>query len=203
LTQARAGDDDGFLVLWREFQPRLLRYLRVRSPGNESAEDIAGETWLHVVRDLRAFKGDVDDFRAWLFTVARHRSIDAARAAAARPVATSADVEIALDQRRAEPSAEAAALEQISTQQALALVASLPSEQAEMIALRVIAGLDVDAVAQIVGKSRGAVRVSVHRGLRLLAERRSPDNPDPPAADARSLIHDDERAEVRTNATPW
>jgi RNA polymerase sigma-70 factor (ECF subfamily) len=60
-------------------------------------------------------------------------------------------------------------MEQISTEQALALVASLPPEQAEMVALRVVAGLDVSAVAQIVGKSPGAVRVSVHRGLRALS----------------------------------
>jgi RNA polymerase sigma-70 factor (ECF subfamily) len=38
-----------------------------------------------------------------------------------------------------------------------------------MVALRVIAGLDVAAVAEIVGKSPGAVRVSVHRGLRALS----------------------------------
>jgi RNA polymerase sigma-70 factor (ECF subfamily) len=39
-----------------------------------------------------------------------------------------------------------------------------------MVALRVLADLDVATVAQIVGKSPGAVRVSVHRGLRALAE---------------------------------
>jgi RNA polymerase sigma-70 factor (ECF subfamily) len=40
-----------------------------------------------------------------------------------------------------------------------------------MVALRVLADLDVASVARIVGKSPGAVRVSVHRGLRALAER--------------------------------
>jgi RNA polymerase sigma-70 factor (ECF subfamily) len=38
-----------------------------------------------------------------------------------------------------------------------------------MVMLRVVAGLDVAVVADIVGKSPGAVRVSVHRGLRALA----------------------------------
>jgi RNA polymerase sigma-70 factor (ECF subfamily) len=67
-------------------------------------------------------------------------------------------------------AAEVDALEQISTARALELVASLPPEQAEMVMLRVVAGLDVAAVAQIVGKSPGAVRVSVHRGLRALSQ---------------------------------
>ena len=42
--------------------------------------------------------------------------------------------------------------------------------QAEVIALRVRAGLDVEAVARLVGRSPGAVRVAAHRGLRRLAQ---------------------------------
>ena len=165
LARARAGDEAGFHVLWTTLQPRLLRYLRVKA--RDVAEDVAGETWLQVVRDLAAFEGDAQDFRAWLFTVARHRAIDAARARRARPVVLMPDIpEVS---RVHVVSAETQALERVSTAQALALVASLPSEQAEMVALRVIAGLDVAAVALIVGKSPGAVRVSVHRALRALS----------------------------------
>jgi len=71
LAAARRGEDAGFLVLYRAIQPRLLRYLRVR--GGDSADDVAAEAWLQVVRDLATFRGDADDFRAWVFTVARHR----------------------------------------------------------------------------------------------------------------------------------
>jgi RNA polymerase sigma-70 factor (ECF subfamily) len=35
--------------------------------------------------------------------------------------------------------------------------------------LRVVAGLDTETVAQLVGRSPGAVRVAAHRGLRRLA----------------------------------
>ena len=68
-------------------------------------------------------------------------------------------------------SAEAQALERLSTDDALRLVASLPPDQAELVALRVIAGLDVAAVAAITGRSPGAVRVGVHRALRVLSTR--------------------------------
>jgi RNA polymerase sigma-70 factor (ECF subfamily) len=37
--------------------------------------------------------------------------------------------------------------------------------------LRVVAGLDTHAVARIVGKRPGAVRVAAHRALRRLATR--------------------------------
>jgi RNA polymerase sigma-70 factor (ECF subfamily) len=166
LRRARAGDESGFAELWRTLQPPLLRYLRVRS--RVSYEDVAAETWLQVVRDLSSFIGTADGFRAWLFTVARHRAVDAARAAAARPAVLVPDIDEAVRHPTA-AAAEIDALERISTERALTLVRTLPPEQAEMVMLRVVAGLDVPVVAQIVGKSPGAVRVSVHRGLRALA----------------------------------
>lgn len=175
LRQAQAGEEAGFLTLWRELQPPLLRYLRLRA--GDAGEDVAGEVWLHVVRDLRGFRGDADDFRAWLFTVARNRAIDAARAAASRPSVTVGDPSVLVTRQDHTESAEAAALEAISTRRALELVATLPPDQAEMVALRVIAGLDVERVATIVGRSRGAVRVAVHRGLRTLAGRSRIANP--------------------------
>jgi RNA polymerase sigma-70 factor (ECF subfamily) len=62
-------------------------------------------------------------------------------------------------------------VENLDTEAALALVATLPPDQAEVILLRVLAGLDVTQVASILGKRPGAVRVLQHRGLRRLAER--------------------------------
>src|SRR3954471_9504291 len=84
LARARTGDDAAFYALWTALQPRLLRYLRVKA--RDVAEDVAAETWLHVVRDLDRFAGDAADFRAWLFTIGRNRAVDAARARLARPV---------------------------------------------------------------------------------------------------------------------
>ena len=83
LARASTGDEAGFLELWRALQPRLLRFLRVL--GCDDPDDVASETWLQVVRDLRKFSGGEDDFRRWLFTIGRHRVIDAARAKSRRP----------------------------------------------------------------------------------------------------------------------
>jgi RNA polymerase sigma-70 factor, ECF subfamily len=65
-------------------------------------------------------------------------------------------------------TAEGAA-ERITTERAVALIANLPREQAEVIMLRVVAGLGTKEVAELLGTSPGAVRVAAHRGLRRLA----------------------------------
>ena len=56
-----------------------------------------------------------------------------------------------------------------------ALVRALPADQAEVILLRTIAGLDVAQVAEVMGRRPGTVRVLQHRGLRRLAEVFSPE----------------------------
>ena len=166
LDRARAGDEQGFALLWRTLHPPLLRYLTVRC--SDGREDVASETWVQVVRDLAGFGGSIDDFRGWLFTIARHRAIDHGRARTRRAtVLVAAPAEHAADPRAT--SAEDDAVARHTTDEAVRLVASLPTEQAEMVMLRVVAGLDVAVVAQLVGKKPGTVRVAVHRALKELA----------------------------------
>jgi RNA polymerase sigma-70 factor, ECF subfamily len=164
LARARSGDEAGFLQLWRELHPCLLRYLRVLS--RDDADDAASETWLQVVRDLHRFDGGAEDFRCWVFTIGRHRAVDAARARLrVRNRLTVADVDLVADDHLVENQV----LDYLSTRQAITLVAGLSRDQAEAVALRVMAGLDTAAVACLLGKSPGAVRVALHRGLRALA----------------------------------
>ena len=121
-----------------------------------------------VVRGLSSFTGEEQAWRAWLFTTARRRAIDLARHRSRRPEAA-LDEFTAAQLPSSEDSAEAA-MENLSTAAAIALVAGLPRLQAEVILLRVVAGLDTESVARMLRKSPGAVRVAAHRGLRRLAQ---------------------------------
>jgi RNA polymerase sigma-70 factor (ECF subfamily) len=166
LADAQGGNDDQFAVLWRDANPALLRYLRVLAP--ENAEDIAAETWVHVVRGLPRFVGDEAAWRAWLFTTARRRLIDQARLRKRHPAEPLEGISVAEMPRS--PDAAQIAMDNLATESAIALVSRLPSLQADVIMLRVVAGLDTDAVAEILGKSPGNVRVTAHRGLKKLEE---------------------------------
>jgi RNA polymerase sigma-70 factor, ECF subfamily len=165
LAAAQGEDEQAFAVLWRELQPAVLRYLQVAAGA--AAEDLAADTWVSVIGGLGRFRGDERAFRAWLFTVARHRAIDWRRQAARRPTSSIPAEQLA--ERPAPDDPVAAVFEAQSTRAALALVAELPPDQAEVVALRVLGGLDVAEVARIVGKRPSAVRVLAHRGLRRLA----------------------------------
>jgi RNA polymerase sigma-70 factor, ECF subfamily len=165
LADARAGDHDAFAAVFRDIQPSLLRYLQVIAA--DAADDVAGETWLQVIAGLGSFRGDEQAFKAWLFTIARHRAVDWARSRDRRQ-ALPARLGVT-DARQVTADTADVVLERLSTQAVLAAIVSLPKDQAEIIMLRVVAGLDAPAVAAIVGKTPGAVRVAAHRGLRRLA----------------------------------
>lgn len=165
LRAATRGDEAAFARLFRALQPLVLRYLSALA--RDAAEDLAAETWVQVVRGLREFRGDEAGFRAWVFTIAHHRYVDHVRRAARQPVLTD---ELPDDQLAAPVRVEDEVEHLLSTERALALLGRLPVEQAQVLLLRVVAGLDVARTAEVLGRRPGTVRVLAHRGLRRLAQ---------------------------------
>jgi RNA polymerase sigma-70 factor, ECF subfamily len=186
LAAAQSGDERAFALIWKATQPVVLRFLRLRDPG--LADDVAAEAWVAAIERLGEFHGDEGGFRAWLITIARHKLVDHHRRSGRRPERlTESTVELDQAAPSAADTADVAE-ERASTERALRLVATLPPDVAEMVALRVVVGLDVAQVAEIVGRKPGTVRVAVHRGLRRLAailEQEPP--PDVTPADTRTL----------------
>ena len=177
LARARSGDGDALATLYRDLNPGLERYLRGRAP--EMAEDLAAESWIAVAESIGRFSGGEADFRGWVFTIARNRAIDAHRRARRQPAAASpvdtdpvdvdpdGDGDGVFGDAVAE-AAETVALDGFETETVLALVRRLPPDQADVILLRVVAGLDAAHVGAVLGKRPGTIRVLQHRGLRNL-----------------------------------
>ncbi len=167
LHAARGGDEHALGELYRGIYPRFVRYARAIAPG--SAEDIASDAWLDVARGLHRFRGDESGFRSWAFTIARRRALDLQR----RNVRRRTDPADPHQLADAAPGGdvEDEALASLGATWAIRLIVdSLSSDQAEVVLLRVIGDLEVDQVAEIMGKRAGTIRVLQHRGLRRLAE---------------------------------
>jgi RNA polymerase sigma-70 factor (ECF subfamily) len=165
VRAAQAGDERAFRLVYMQVHPGLLRYVRVLV--GDDAEDVTSEAWLHVVRDLHTFRGTAADFRAWAATVARHRALDHIRLTRRRPAYPTDE----LPEPRTSGDAADLALDSMSTADAVALIATLPIDQAEAVMLRAVLGLDAVAAGKVLGKRPGAVRMAAHRGLRRLADR--------------------------------
>jgi len=155
-------------ALYQEMQPGLLRYLRGAAPA--TAEDLAADVWVEVAASADRFVGDRSAFRGWIYTIARRRVIDGQRRAGRRRTDP-----VVMERMAAFPGADRPdelALDRMTTEAAVAYVfAALSPDQAEVVLLRVLGGLRVAQVAEMLGKRPGTVRVLQHRGLRRLADR--------------------------------
>ena len=176
VARLREGDEAAFREAYRSVQPPLLRYL-TSLVGPDEAEDVAAEGWAQAVRDLDRFTGGGDAFRAWLTTICRNRAMDHLRRNRRRP---GRGLDEELDDRPADIDVEAYVVGQVGSEEALALIATLPPDQREAVLLRVVLGFDAPTAGRILGKRAGAVRTASHRGLRTLAARLAadPETPD-------------------------
>lgn len=161
LEACRAGADWAWRQLYDETAPSVLRYLRLS--GVRDPEDILGETFIRVVRALPTFVGDERAFRAWVFTIARRRSIDEARARRRHPVFAVPDEDLIAHRDRGD--VEDDALRTIATERVASILNRLTRDQREVLVLRLLDGLTIEEIARVLGKRPGAVKALQARGL--------------------------------------
>jgi RNA polymerase sigma-70 factor (ECF subfamily) len=167
LKAALDGDENAFRIVFRDLHPRLVRYLRAFVGAD--AEDVVAEAWSQIARDHRSFSGDYDKFRGWASVIARNRAMDLLRRLGRRPEELVPAEEMA--DLAGNDQVTAAVLDTIATDDAIAVIATLPQPMAQAVLLRVIIGLDAKEAGRVLGKSPGAVRTAAYRGLRELAGR--------------------------------
>jgi RNA polymerase sigma-70 factor (ECF subfamily) len=135
-------------------------YLRTQLPAE--ADDLLGEVFVHVTRGIGRFRGDEAALRRWVFTIAHHRVVDERRRRVRRP-------------RTVEPPVDVAGPSESHTDPGLvAALNALTVEQREVVVLRFLADLPLDAVAGITRRRVGAVKALQHRALENLAAALTP-----------------------------
>lgn len=174
LTAARAGADWAWARIYADIAPSLVGYLRSR--GAADAEDLAGETFLQVVRNLPAFAGDERAFRSWVFTIGHRRLIDDRRARGRRPVAPAPAAVIESAAGSGGDVAEEA-LARDGTARVRSAIDALPEDQRAVLLLRILGDLTVEQVARALGKRIGAVKALQRRALKRIEKQAYPSGP--------------------------
>jgi len=161
LARARAGEREAVAALYRAYAGPLLGYLVTQVRRREDAEDLLGEVFLQVMRDLGGFEGDISGFRAWVYRIASNRAVDLARRSARRP---EEGLE-AVEEHLADADTEADAVHRVERARLWEAIRVLPEAQAQVVALRLAGGLTAAEIAAVVGKPLGAVKALQHRAL--------------------------------------
>ena len=169
---AARGEPHAMDSLLRWINPLVVRYCRARLGRQErtfaSADDVAQEVCLAVLKALPRFRNQGRPFPAFVFGIAAHKVADAHRAAARNRSDPVPDVP--------DEAVQVNGPEQQALQAELAgrmdrLLDTLPDKQRNIIVLRVVVGLSAEETAEVVGLTSGAVRVAQHRALTRLRKR--------------------------------
>ena len=166
LAAAQTGAAWAWDVLYKEFAGPVRGYLAAR--GAADPDNALGEVFLQVARNIKTFHGDEARFRSWLFMIAHHRLIDERRSRREELVEDEARFDVAAAPAR---SAEDDAVDNLTVEDIRRLLSTLSPAQQDVLTLRIVGGLTIAEIAEILGKRQGAVKALQRRGVETLRKR--------------------------------
>ncbi|NIO71068.1 MAG: sigma-70 family RNA polymerase sigma factor [Anaerolineae bacterium] len=163
LERARAYDADALGELYDQYAPLIYAYLYRRVHDAQLAEDLTGEVFVRVLQAIQSEQFWHTSFRGWLYRIAHNLLVDHYRKQPPVPM-------LALDEQlvAAQGDPDSALAEKLSRQDLLAAISQLTLDQQQVLVLRFGEQLAAREVAEIMGKSVGAVEMLQHRALTAL-----------------------------------
>ena len=161
LAAAHSGAGWAFERLYRWLSPPVLSY--ARGQGISDPEDAVGDIFMKAFHNVGAFRGNEDQFRSWVFTIAHHRIVDERRRASRRPVSDS-PLDVAMD-RAAPTDVEELAIGAAERDRLRNVLDQLGPDQRDVLLMRVLADLSIEQTASALGKTEGAVKQLQRRAL--------------------------------------
>lgn len=169
VANAVKGDRRAIDGVLREIRPLVVRYCRARLGSQErssvSADDVAQEVCLAVLKALPGYLEQGRPFLAFVYGIAGHKVVDSHRTFARNKSEPMADLP---DSAEVGNGPEQRAIDGSVSEQMGQLLKILPPKQREILLLRVVVGLSAEETAEAVGSTPGAVRVAQHRALSRL-----------------------------------
>ena len=166
LQAARAGDSAAYDRLYNLYSDRVFRYLYARIGQREVAEDLTADVFVRLLQNLPRFRVNaarpVASFSAFVYRVAGNLLTDQYRKQKHRDHQDIDDQPFLAD-RRPEPFAQTAASENKS--ELLDAMRKLGAEQQAVLLYRFGDEYSVLEVAEIMGKTTGAIKALQHRAI--------------------------------------
>jgi RNA polymerase sigma-70 factor (ECF subfamily) len=183
------GRDAAFDALFRAHYADVLRYALRRLSDRAAAEDIAADTF---VVAWRRFDAIPQDEFPWLLGIARH-AIQNQKRSERRRSRLIARLHAHPHKRDQDPTESLASADD---EDVLAALSRLDERDQEVLRLAAFEGLDPQRAAAVLGCSRGALAVRLHRARKRLAKQLMADPQ--PSPQARARHGKDDRSEGKT-----
>jgi RNA polymerase sigma-70 factor, ECF subfamily len=163
VRRVRAGDQDAARLLFDRYYDRIYNYVHARLGRVADAEDVAIEAMTRTLTRLNTFQDQGIAFSAWIYRIAHNATIDHYR----RHGKTQT---VPLDEAQLPQGDDPSelALDRLRNENLREAIRTLTEEQQQVLILRFFQDLSAVQVAEVVGKSVGAVQALQHRALGAL-----------------------------------
>lgn len=151
-------DFEAFAELYRRHLCPVYRFVRSQVPGDAAAEDVTAQVFFKALSSAASFRAE-GSYQSWLYRIA-HNSISSWRSARDKGFIVLDEVPESIDP---EPSPVVVAIAQEQSSMVRATVEQLPPAQREVVALRYLEDFSIEEIAGITRRTRGAVRILLHR----------------------------------------
>jgi len=158
MARLRQGDADACRELFDSIGPSLTYFLRRRVADLQELEDVYQEVFMAIFEARQACEPG-RPFEPWLFAIARNISVDYSRRRWTRAH---------WEELVAEPPEQPAETSIAAAPELSAALTELPPDQREAFTMLKLDGLSVEAAAERVGVSAGALKVRAHRAYKSL-----------------------------------
>jgi len=160
-------DADAFGKLYDLYVTKMFRFIAYKVGNREVAEDLTSDLFLKLWEYLTTTRSDdVQSLNGLLYRMARNLVIDHYRRQAAVSESSLEDIlHLGVDTNELEKvhtKIEAAKL--------LSIIKTLKSEYQEVLILRYVEELSIKEIADVMGKKRGTVRVTLHRATKTVQQ---------------------------------
>lgn len=165
LASAQRGDSRAFEQLYESMNRRVHAFVSLRGAADPAGT--VNDVFLKAFTNVNSFVGNEIQFSAWTFKIARNILIDEARRRARRPEQTVFDDDD--ESAGGTGDVEREAFDQLGNEWVLAQLQALTPEQRDVVVMRVVSDLTIEAIAEVLGKPVGAVKAMQRRAFRTLA----------------------------------
>jgi RNA polymerase sigma-70 factor (ECF subfamily) len=164
VRRAQKHDQEAFAQLYEEYFDKIYRYITLKIGDTVEAEDLTQQVFLNTLRSISSFKWRGKPFSAWLYRIAHNQVVDYLR----KKKRTDMPLEEAL--AGGDDNPQLAAERRLDIERVLAATRQLTDAQREVISLRFTSELSIAQVAEVMGKSQGAVKALQHSGIVALRQ---------------------------------
>ncbi|MDX9893213.1 MAG: RNA polymerase sigma factor [Patescibacteria group bacterium] len=166
LLRLKKKDPEAFSKIYDLYVTPIYRFIYFKVASRQDAEDLTSELFLKIWQYATESDEEIENLRALLYRSARNLVIDFYRRNARRDLTRDEEVLNNVQDER-----QQSLLARIDTELGMRsiekVLRQLKDEYREVILLRYVEELSIGEIADILGKSRGSVRVLLHRALKV------------------------------------